>query len=103
VHNGNHAYYSHDFKYILLLSFRSNVGWLEYVGSRVVYALDYKEPILYIIPIQSIRVLGMLPLVPVGDTIPYSMCNAFSGAPGDRHLEPLESLDLSYIWYIYVI
>ena len=60
------------------------VGWLESVGSRVVYELDYKKPILYVVPIQSI--LGKLPLVPVGDTgtIPHSMRNAFSGAPGDR-------------------
>ncbi len=60
------------------------VGWLESVGSRVVYELDYKKPILYVIPIQSI--LGKLPLVPVGDTgtIPHSTRNAFSGAPGDR-------------------
>ena len=42
------------------------VGWLESVGSRVVYELDYKKPVLYIIPIQS--VLGKLPVVPVGDT-----------------------------------
>ena len=40
-------------------------GWLESVGSRVVYELDYKKPILYVIPIQSI--LGN-PVVPVGDT-----------------------------------
>jgi hypothetical protein len=56
------------------------VGWLESVGSRVVYEVDYKKPILYVIPIQSI--LGKLPLVPVGDTgtIPHStggMRNAF--------------------------
>jgi hypothetical protein len=46
--------------------------------------LDYKKPILYVIPIQSI--LGKLPLVSVGNTgtIPHSMRNAFSGAPGDR-------------------
>jgi hypothetical protein len=46
--------------------------------------LDYKKPIIYVIPIQSI--LGKLPLVSVGDTgtIPHSMLNAFSGAPGDR-------------------
>jgi hypothetical protein len=46
--------------------------------------LDYKKPILYFIPIQSI--LGKLPLVSVGDTctIPHSMRNAFLGAPGDR-------------------
>jgi hypothetical protein len=49
----------------------------------VVYELDYKKPILDVIPIQSI--LGKLPLVPVGDTgtIQHSMRNAFSGAPGE--------------------
>jgi hypothetical protein len=59
------------------------IGWLESVGSRVVYELDYKKPILYVIPMQSI--LSKLPLVLVGDTgtIPHSMRNAFSGAPGD--------------------
>ena len=57
---------------------------MESVGSRVVYELDYKKPILYVVPIQNI--LGKLPLVPVGDTgtIPHSMRNAFSGAPGDH-------------------
>jgi hypothetical protein len=35
------------------------VGWLESVGSRVVYELDYKKPILYVVLIQSI--LGKLP------------------------------------------
>ncbi len=53
-------------------------------GSRVVYELDYKNPVLYVIPIQSI--LGKLPVVPVGDTctILYHLRNTFSGAPGDR-------------------
>ena len=36
------------------------------IGSRVVYELDHKNPILYVIPIQSI--LGKLLVVPVGDT-----------------------------------
>ena len=60
------------------------IGWLESVGSRVVYELDYKKPVLYVIPIQSI--LGKLPVVPVGDTgtVPHRMRNSFSGAPGDR-------------------
>ena len=46
--------------------------------------LDYKKPILYVVPIQNI--LGKLSLVPVGDTgtIPHSMRNTFAGAPGDR-------------------
>ncbi len=48
-------------------------GWLESFGSRVVCELNYKKPILYVVPIQSI--LGKLPLVSVGDTgtIPHSM------------------------------
>ena len=60
------------------------LGWLESVGSRVVYELDYKKPILYVVPIQNI--LGKLSLVPVGDTgtIPHSLRNTFEGAPGDR-------------------
>ena len=60
------------------------LGWLASVGSRVVYELDYKKPILYVVPIQNI--LGKLSLVPVGDTgtIPHSMRNTFAGAPGDR-------------------
>jgi hypothetical protein len=59
-------------------------GWLKSVGSRVVYELDYKKPILYVIPIQSI--LGKLPLVPVCDTstIQYHLRYTFPGAPCDR-------------------
>ncbi len=41
-------------------------GWLESVGSLVTYELDYKKPILYIIPVE--RILGKLPVVPVSDT-----------------------------------
>jgi hypothetical protein len=57
-------------------------GWLESVGSRVVYELDYKKPILYVIPIQSI--LGKLPVVPVGDigTIPYHLRNTQPATAG---------------------
>jgi hypothetical protein len=60
------------------------IGWLKSVVSRVVYALDYKKPILYVVPIQSI--MGKLPVVPVSDTgtIPHRMRNTFPGAPGDR-------------------
>ncbi len=69
---------------IAIIAYDCVVGWLESVGSRVVYELYYKKPILYVIPIQNI--LGKLPVVPVGDTgtIPHSMRNAFSNAPGDR-------------------
>jgi hypothetical protein len=44
------------------------------------YELDYKKPILYVIPIESI--LGKLPVVPVGDTgtIPHPLRTHFPGA-----------------------
>ena len=60
------------------------LGWLNAIGSRILYELDHRNPILYVIPIQSI--LGKLPVVPVGDTgtIPHHLRNHFSGAPGDR-------------------
>jgi hypothetical protein len=51
---------------IAIISHGCFVGWLETVGSRVLYELDYKKPILYVVPIQSI------------------LRNTFSGAPGDR-------------------
>ena len=54
------------------------VDWLESLGSRVVYELDYKKRILYVIPIQSI--LGKLLVVPVGRTTR----NTFPGDPGNR-------------------
>ncbi len=46
-------------------------------------SLTTRSLIMALIPIQSI--LGKLLLVSVGDTgsIPHSMCNTFSGAPGD--------------------
>ena len=69
---------------IVIIGYCFVVGWLESVGSRVVYELDYKKPVLYVVPIQSI--LGKLPVVPVGDTgtIQHRMRNTFPGAPGDR-------------------
>ncbi len=53
---------------------------------RIVYELDhknFKNPILYVIPVESI--LGTLPVVPVGDTgtSPHRLRNHNSGAPGD--------------------
>ena len=48
--------------------------WLASVGSCVVYELDYKKPILYVVPIQNI--LGKLSLVPVGG---HLYCSAQPG------------------------
>jgi hypothetical protein len=68
---------------IAIIAYGCAAGWLESVGSRVVYELDYKKSILYVVPIHSI--LGKLPVVPAGDTgtIQHRMRNVFSGAPGD--------------------
>ncbi len=73
------------------------VGWLESVRSRVVYELDYKKPVLFVIPIQSI--LGKLPVVPVGDTgtVPHSMRNTFRGAPGDSRPD---AGDGCWMWFV---
>ena len=38
---------------MLIIAFNIS-GWLESVGSRVLYELDYKNPILYVIPIEII-------------------------------------------------
>jgi hypothetical protein len=57
---------------------------LNSVGSRILYELDHRKPVLYVIPIQNI--IGKLCLVPVGDTgtILHRLRTAFPGAPGDR-------------------
>ena len=51
------------------------------ICSRILYELDHRNPILYVIPIQSI--LGKLPVVPVSDTgtIPHHLRNHFPGRP----------------------
>jgi hypothetical protein len=63
-----------------------HLGLLDSIGSRIVYELDHRKPILYVIPVESI--LGKLPVVPVGNTgtIPHLLRNHFPGAPGDRRL-----------------
>ena len=77
----NYWYYCNYCNYWTYLIY---LGWLDSIGSRIVYELDHRNPILYVIPIQSI--LGKLPVVPVGDTgtIPHHLRSHFSGAPGDR-------------------
>jgi hypothetical protein len=74
----HYIHYSNYFDYAF------NAGWLKSVGSQIIYELDHKKPVLYVIPIEHI--LGKLPVVPVGDTgtIPHHLRNVFQGAPGDR-------------------
>ena len=78
-----YGYYAHYVHYGYYTHY-SIAGWLESVGSRVVYELDYKKPVLYVIPIKSS--LGKLPVVPVGctGTIQHHLRNVNPGAPGDR-------------------
>ena len=57
---------------------------MESIGSQILYELDHRKPVLYVIPIDNI--VGKLLVVPVGDTgtIPHHLRNLFPGAPGDR-------------------
>ncbi len=59
-------------------------GLLRSIGSQIVYDLDHRKPVIYVIPVEHI--LGKLPLAPLGDTgtIPHHLQNLFRGAPGDR-------------------
>ncbi len=69
--------------FIILLS-----RMVELAGSRILYELDHRKPILYVIPIKNIT--GKLCVVSVGHTgtIQHSLHTAFplAGAPGNRKL-----------------
>ena len=67
-----------------LTAFCTCTDWLDSVGSRILYELDPKKPVLYVVPVESI--LGKLPVVPFGDlgTVPYGMRAQFPGATADR-------------------
>ena len=61
--NGNYSNYFNYFNY-LTLNIRP-VDWLDSVGSRILYELDPKNPILNALPIENI--IGKRPVVPYGD------------------------------------
>ncbi len=90
MHYTNNTYYStikHIYIYYSYYDYYINynfTGWLSPSSGRVVYELDRRKPVLFVIPIENI--LGKLPVVPVGDTgtFPHHMRNFFPGAPGDR-------------------
>ena len=69
-----------------LTRFVVDAAWLESVGPRILFELDPKKPVLYVVPVESIQVLGKLQVVPVGDfgTVPYGMRAHFPGAVADR-------------------
>jgi hypothetical protein len=56
---------------------------MKSIGAQILYDLDHRKPVLYVVPVDYI--LGKLPLVPVGDTgtIQHSLRNLFQGAPGN--------------------
>ncbi len=61
------------------------------------YELDYRNPVLYVIPVQSI--LGNLAVVPVGDTgtILYHLSNVLSG---DRRPGSVMVAGISRMWFV---
>ncbi len=77
----NYEYYCF---YSYYTNYVSTAGWSKMVGSQIVYELDHRKPVLYVIPIENI--LGKRFVVPVGDTeiIPQPLRNVSPGAPGDR-------------------
>lgn len=74
-----------------------SADWVSDVNSRILYELDHKKPILYVLPIENI--LGRLPVVPVGDTgtIPHGMRHAFPGAYADSSRGAGDGCPL---WYV---
>ena len=72
---------------------------MESVGSWILYKLDPKKPILYVLPIENI--IGKLPVVPAGDTetIPFLLRKDFegSGAYTDRQKGPGDGCQM---WYV---
>ncbi len=55
VYYSMYSYFTHYTYYTHQCYF---AGWLQSVGSRIVYELDYRNPVLHAIPVQSI--LGKL-------------------------------------------
>ncbi len=72
---------------IFILIFRHEIhyvccpGWLNLVGSRILFELNHRKPIIYVVQIQNI--IRILSVVQVGytGTIPHSLLTAFPGAP----------------------
>ncbi len=58
--------------------------YTHYLSPQVVYELNYRRPVLYVIPIKSI--LGELLVVPVEETrtILHHLHNVFPGAHSNR-------------------
>ncbi len=79
-----YMYYVYYNYYFVLAGWLKSIGRLDEFGSQIVYELDHRKPVHYVIPVEHI--LRKLPLVPVGDigTIQHHLRNLFPGAPGDR-------------------
>jgi hypothetical protein len=68
--------------------------------STIVYERRESAQVLYVIPVSSI--LGMLPLVPVGNTgtIPYEMRREAADFPGAYCDKTKDSKDCCRWWYV---
>ncbi len=64
--NYSHSIHCFLYSYYHDTNYMCNAGWLKLVGSQMVYKLDHRKPVFYVIPIENI--LGKLLVVPVGDT-----------------------------------
>jgi hypothetical protein len=80
----------------LIFDILSMTGWLDRIGSKMVYERRENKQVLYVVQVSSI--LGRLPLVPVGDTgtIPFSMTAEYPGARCDTP----DAGDGSRLWYV---
>jgi hypothetical protein len=78
-------HYTNYFDYVF------NAGWLKSVGSQIIYELDHKRAVLYVILIEHI--LGKLPVVPVGDT-------GNNSAPPSQRLSGPDAGDGCKMWFV---
>ncbi len=80
----HYMYYTYYMYYVCYIYSFVFAGWFNSIGSQILYELDHRKPVLYVIPVEHI--LGKLPPVPVGDTgtIPHHLRNLFPGALDDR-------------------
>jgi hypothetical protein len=78
MHDMCYTYYMYFVYYIHYLVF---AGSLNSIGSQILYELDHRKPVLYVIPVEYI--LGNLHLCGDTGTIQRHLHNLFPGAPGD--------------------
>jgi hypothetical protein len=61
----HYMYYMYYMYYVYYIYYFVFARWLHSIGSQILYELEHRKPVLYVIPVEHI--LGKLPLVLVGD------------------------------------